>query len=84
MDRKMVLDWFQDQMRSSSTKIFHNAMYDVCWLRALGIQVNGMIVDTMIAASLIDENRLFYVGATRTKNHLHVIRPKDIYKGYKI
>ena len=31
-----------------------------------------------------DENRLFYVGATRTKNHLHVIRPKDIYKGYKI
>ena len=31
-----------------------------------------------------DENRLFYVGATRAKNHLHVIRPKDIYKGYKI
>ena len=31
-----------------------------------------------------DENRLFYVGATRTRNHLHIIRPKDIYKGYKI
>ena len=31
-----------------------------------------------------DENSLFYVGATRTKNHLHIIRPKDIYKGYKI
>jgi superfamily I DNA/RNA helicase len=31
-----------------------------------------------------DENRLFYVGATRAKNHLHIIRPKDIYKGYKI
>ena len=31
-----------------------------------------------------DENRLFYVGATRTKNHLHIIRPKDVYKGYKI
>ena len=25
-----------------------------------------------------DENRLFYVGATRTKNHLHIVRPKDI------
>jgi len=60
MDRKMVLNWFQDQMRSDSTKIFHNAMYDVCWLRRLGIQVNGMIVDTMIAASLIDENRYRY------------------------
>jgi superfamily I DNA/RNA helicase len=31
-----------------------------------------------------DENRLFYVGATRTKDHLHIIRPKDNYKGYKI
>ena len=35
-------------------------MYDVCWLRRLGIQINGMIVDTMIAASLIDENRYRY------------------------
>jgi len=31
-----------------------------------------------------DENRLFYVGATRTKEHLHIISPKDSYKGYKI
>ena len=31
-----------------------------------------------------DENRLFYVGATRAKNHLHIIRPKDIYKSFKL
>tara|TARA_B100000029_G_C17575680_1_gene958089 strand:+ start:1150 stop:2640 length:1491 start_codon:yes stop_codon:yes gene_type:complete len=31
-----------------------------------------------------DENRLFYVGATRTKEHLHVIRPKDIYKSFRL
>jgi len=30
-----------------------------------------------------DENRLFYVGATRTKDHLHIIRPKDIYKAFR-
>ena len=60
MDRKMVLNWFQDQMRSDSIKIFHNAMYDVCWLRKLGVQVQGQIVDTMIAASLVNENRYRY------------------------
>jgi len=31
-----------------------------------------------------DENRLFYVGATRTKEHLHIIEPKDFYKSYQI
>ena len=29
-----------------------------------------------------DENRLFYVGATRTKENLHIIQPKDEYKAY--
>ena len=31
-----------------------------------------------------DENRLFYVGATRTKEHLHIIEPKQKYKGFEI
>ena len=31
-----------------------------------------------------DENRLFYVGATRTKENLHVIQPKDDYKSFQI
>jgi len=31
-----------------------------------------------------DENRLFYVGATRTKEHLHIISPKQKYKGYEL
>ena len=31
-----------------------------------------------------DENRLFYVGATRTKEHLHVVEPKQKYKGYNL
>ena len=31
-----------------------------------------------------DENRLFYVGATRTKENLHIIQPKDDYKSFQI
>jgi DNA polymerase I-like protein with 3'-5' exonuclease and polymerase domains len=60
MDRKKTLEWFKDIMASDAIKIFHNAMYDVCWIRNLGIKINGLIVDTMIAASLIDENRFQY------------------------
>src|SRR5210317_1764500 len=55
-----VLRWFKDVCESPATKIFHNAMYDVCWIRNLGIKINGLIIDTMIAASLIDENRFQY------------------------
>ena len=60
LDRKKVLDWFTDVCSSPATKIFHNAMYDVCWIRNLGININGLIVDTMIACSVLDENRFAY------------------------
>jgi DNA polymerase I-like protein with 3'-5' exonuclease and polymerase domains len=42
------------------SKIFHNAQYDVGWLQAEGIEVKGDIIDTMIAAALINENRRMY------------------------
>ena len=29
-----------------------------------------------------EENRLFYVGATRTKENLHIIEPRKYEKGY--
>ena len=60
MDRDKVLRWFKDVCESPATKIFHNAMYDVCWIKNLGIKINGLIIDTMIAASIIDENRFQY------------------------
>ena len=61
LDKKLVLEWLQDILNQENTTfIFHNAMYDVCWLRSAGLTIKGPIVDTMIAASLIDENRMSY------------------------
>ena len=60
MDRKKVLKWFQKVLNTSAVKIFHNAMYDVCWIRHLGLRINGRIVDTMIASALVDENQMRY------------------------
>ena len=60
MDRKKVLKWFQEVLNLPSPKIFHNAMYDVAWIRALGLSINGKIIDTMIASALVDENQMRY------------------------
>ena len=61
MDRDKVLSWFRDVLKTDSTKIFHNAMYDISWIRTLGnIAIGGQVVDTMIAMAIIDENRRRY------------------------
>ena len=60
LEKEFVISWVKKQLSGSSDKIFHNAMYDVGWLRRLGITVNGTIHDTMIAAPLVNENRNRY------------------------
>ena len=79
MDRKLVLSWLQDVCNQPDTTfIFHNAMYDVCWLRAAGVIVKGKIVDTMIAASLIDENRLSYALNTLAKFYVGIGKDENV------
>jgi len=57
LEKSKVIQWFTDICECPADKVFHNAMYDVCWIRAMGIKLNGNIYDTMIAASLVNENR---------------------------
>ncbi len=68
MSKKMVVTWLQDQLKHGMSVVFHNAQYDLGWLRTVGITVPGKILDTMIAAPLLDENRYSYslnaLGAT--------------------
>jgi len=59
-DKEVVMRWIKEVCALPNVKLFHNAMYDVCWLRAYGVKINGHIVDTMVMASLIDENRFHY------------------------
>jgi DNA polymerase I-like protein with 3'-5' exonuclease and polymerase domains len=60
MDKRMVLKWFQAVLNTDADKIFHNAMYDVCWIKSLGLTLQGKIIDTMIASALVDENQMRY------------------------
>ena len=70
MDRTMVLKWFQDVLNTDAVKIFHNAMYDVCWIQSMGLNIKGRLVDTMIAAALCDENQFRFDLNTCAKRYV--------------
>jgi DNA polymerase I-like protein with 3'-5' exonuclease and polymerase domains len=79
MDKKLVLSWLQDLFNQTyTTFIFHNAMYDVCWLKNAGLKIKGKIVDTMIAASLIDENRLSYQLNVLAKHYVGIGKDEKV------
>tara|TARA_R110002167_G_scaffold63879_1_gene180664 strand:+ start:8685 stop:10613 length:1929 start_codon:yes stop_codon:yes gene_type:complete len=68
MSKKTVCRWMQDQLNHGMDVVFHNAQYDLGWLLSEGLEVKGKVLDTMIAAPLLDENRFSYslnaLGAT--------------------
>lgn len=60
LDRRVVERWVRDVLATPADKIMHNAAYDAGWLGASGFTINGRILDTMLAAPLLDENRFSY------------------------
>ena len=61
LDEAVVLRWLQNTLSATNREvIFHNALYDVGWLRREGVDVKGKILDTMFAAPIVDENRYSY------------------------
>jgi len=58
---EVVLKWLQKQLDTPHIhKVFHNATYDLGWLHHEGIKVSGKIIDTMVAAPLLNENKFSY------------------------
>ena len=60
LDQRIVCRWLTKNLAGNGDKIMHNAQYDAGWLRRIGVPVKGRIIDTMITASLLDENRFSY------------------------
>jgi len=69
-----VLKYMKDVCALPNTKIFHNAQYDIGWLEAMGIKVNGPVVDTMLAAGIINENRYSYSLNNLAKDYIGEIK----------
>jgi len=60
LDRGIVERFIRRVLDLPCPKIMHNAAYDLGWLLAAGFNVRGRIIDTMVAAACIDENRFSY------------------------
>ena len=71
LDRGRVERFMKDVLALPCPKIMHNAAYDLGWLLAEGYTINGTIIDTMIAAPLIDENRFSFALNALGFDYLH-------------
>jgi DNA polymerase I-like protein with 3'-5' exonuclease and polymerase domains len=60
LDKRVVTEWLKKELIHENDKIFHNSLYDMGWLRRMGVHVGGKIHDTMFAAPLVDENQYGY------------------------
>ena len=79
-DRKRVLNWFKKLMQTDAIKVAHNAIYDLGWLDAEGIEVKGPIVDTMIMAPIINENKFSYALNAVGKDMLNEYKNENLLK----
>ena len=71
LDEKIVNRWLKKVFECPADKIMHNAQYDLGWIKATGFEVNGRIIDTMVVASLLDENRFSYSLNALAYDHLN-------------
>lgn len=71
LDEKIVGRWLKKVFECPADKIMHNAQYDLGWIRASGFEVKGRIIDTMVVASLLDENRFSFSLNALAYDHLN-------------
>tara|TARA_R110000824_G_scaffold103331_5_gene245467 strand:+ start:10880 stop:12739 length:1860 start_codon:yes stop_codon:yes gene_type:complete len=61
LEEEIVLRWLKRILTNhKGSLVFHNALYDVGWLKREGIDLTCQIYDTMFAAPLLDEHRRSY------------------------
>ena len=78
-DKSEALKWLQDLLLVEGYDVvFHNAHYDVGWLtQQYGMVIKRNIVDTMLAAPLIDEGRYTYSLDSLAKDYIPNSQGKD-------
>jgi len=78
LDKKVVINWMNKEFSHNNDKVFHNSLYDLGWLRRMGVKVTGKIHDTMYAAPLIDENQYGYSLNALGKRYVGGIKDESL------
>lgn len=71
VDEERTRRWLQGILADeTNTIVCQNAPYDVGWLAADGFEIKAKVLDTMVMAVLVDENRFSYGLFNLLKTHV--------------
>ena len=71
LDKRIVLRWFKKEIaKHPADKVFYNAPYDVGWLKRSGVELDGKLIDVMLGAPILNENRFNYSLNTVSYDYL--------------
>ena len=78
-----VKNWLKNLFKEDPIVIFHNAIYDLGWLRRWGVECNvTKIYDTLLAAPLVDENKFNYKLDFLAKDYLGERKETDLLENF--
>lgn len=80
LEKRQVYGWLQALLDLPITFVMHNAMYDIGWLQAEGLVFRHPVDDTMLAAALLDENRMSYSLDSLGKTYCHAQKDEALLK----
>jgi DNA polymerase I-like protein with 3'-5' exonuclease and polymerase domains len=69
-DKNVFKKQLQDLLDRCPAIVCHNAMYDVGWMRRMGMKIKCKVWDTMLMAPILDENRMRYSLNDLSKDYL--------------
>ena len=69
-DKEVFKRQLQDLLNRCPEIVCHNAMYDVGWMKQMGMDIKCKVWDTMLMAPILDENRMRYSLNELAKDYL--------------
>jgi DNA polymerase I-like protein with 3'-5' exonuclease and polymerase domains len=74
LDEKIVNRWLKKVLSARQTRLCTTPSTTLGWIKQMGFDVKGRVIDTMLVASLLDENRFSYSLNALAYDHLNKVK----------